>query len=122
MCYHQHFFSVLECCEQNSSRRPAELLDKVSPTLGGGLAKALPTGKETTVLDIASGFTVPLAREGINRATRSILAKRTRNINKRFNWSRFSRNTLPGIIGRMESIARYRGFLDPTVARLTIFN
>jgi len=111
------FLASLNVVNRTLAARPAELLDKVSPTLGGGLAKALPTGKETTVLDIASGFTVPLAREGINRATRSILA-REQEILTRGLTGPDSVGTLAGIIGRMESIARYRGFLDPTVARL----
>ena len=111
------FLASLNVANRTLAARPAELLDKISPTLGAGLGKALPTGKETTVLDLASGFTVPLAREGIKSATRNILA-REQDILTRGLVGEDSVGTLSGIIGRMEAIARYRGFLDPAVARL----
>ena len=111
------FLASLNVVNRTLAARPAELLDKISPTLGAGLGKALPTGKETTVLDLASGFTVPLAREGIKSATRNILA-REQDILTRGLIGEDSVGTLSGIIGRMEAIARYRGFLDPAVARL----
>jgi len=111
------FLASLNVANRTLAARPAELLDKISPTLGAGLGKALPTGKETTVLDLASGFTVPLAREGIKSATRNILA-REQDILTRGLIGEDSVGTLSGIIGRMEAIARYRGFLDPAVARL----
>ena len=111
------FLASLNVVNRTLAARPAELLDKISPTLGAGLGKALPTGKETTVLDLASGFTVPLAREGIKSATRNILA-REQDILTRGLVGEDSVGTLSGIIGRMEAIARYRGFLDPAVARL----
>ena len=105
------FLASLNVVNRTLAARPAELLDKISPTLGAGLGKALPTGKETTVLDLASGFTVPLAREGIKSATRNILA-REQDILTRGLIGEDSVGTLSGIIGRMEAIARYRGFLD----------
>ena len=111
------FLASLNVANRTLSARPTELLDKISPTLGGGLAKALPTGKETTVLDIASGFTVPMVREGIKGATRRIL-QREQEILQRGIGGEEGVSTLQGIIGRMEALARYRGFLNPVVARL----
>ena len=111
------FLASLNVVNRTLAARPAELLDKLSPTLGSGLGKALPTGKQTTVLDLASGFTVPLAREGLKRATASIL-EREQNLLTRGLTGDDSVGTLAGIIGRMEAIARYRGFLSPEVARV----
>ena len=111
------FLASLNVVNRTLAARPAELLDKLSPTLGSGLGKVLPTGKQTTVLDIASGFTVPLAREGIKGATRRIL-EREQDLLTRGLTGDDSVGTLAGIIGRMEAIARYRGFLSPEVARL----
>ena len=111
------FLASLNVVNRTLAARPAEILDKISPTLGAGFGKALPTGKQTTVLDIASGFTVPLAREGIRRATKNIL-EREQDILAKGLVGEDSVGTLSGIIGRMEAIARYRGFLDPAVARL----
>ena len=39
------FLASLNVANRTLAARPAELLDKLSPTLGGGLAKALPSGK-----------------------------------------------------------------------------
>mgnify|MGYP001210010617 CR=1 FL=1 len=111
------FLASLNIVNRTLAARPAELLDKISPTLGSGFGKALPTGKQTTVLDLASGFTVPLAREGIKRATASIL-EREQELLTRGLTGDDSVGTLAGIIGRMEAIARYRGFLSPEVARV----
>ena len=104
------FLASLNVVNRTLAARPAELLDKLSPTLGSGLGKALPTGKQTTVLDLASGFTVPLAREGLKRATASIL-EREQNLLTRGLTGDDSVGTLAGIIGRMEAIALG---IDPT--------
>ena len=92
------------------SARPIEALTKLNTKAGDIAANVLP--RESTVLDLASGMTVPLAKGMIENGKRAIL-KRERDLLD----SASDVRTLPSIIGKMEALLRYRGFLDPIVAR-----
>ena len=89
--------------------RPVEGIRALNEKVGNIAGKILP--ENTTVLDIASGMTVPLARGMIDTAKRSI-AKREDLLTK----DPQQLSTLSGFIAKMESLLRYRGFLDPVVA------
>jgi hypothetical protein len=91
--------------------RPIEGIKSVNETLGNFAGKVLP--ENTTVLDIASGMTVPLARGIIDTSKRAI-AKREELLTK---GEPGEISSLQGFIGKIESLLRYRGFLDPIVAR-----
>ena len=111
------FLASLNAVNRTLAARPVELLESLGvPTVGKAIGNVLPTGKDTTVLDIASGFTVPATRKLFQFATDSIL-QREQDLLTRGLIGDQAVNTLPGIIGRMEAIARYRGFLTPDVAR-----
>jgi hypothetical protein len=100
----------LKVLNKTLSARPIEALSNFNKTVGGVAANILP--KESTVLDIASGMTVPLAKGMIEGAKRSIgrreIALKQGDPNMR---------SLPALVGKMEALLRYRGFLDPVVAR-----
>ena len=111
------FLASLNAVNRTLAARPVELLESLGvPTVGKAIGNVLPTGKDTTVLDIASGFTVPATRKLFQVATQNII-QREQDLITRGLYGEGSVNTLSGIIGRMEAIARYRGFLTPEVAR-----
>ena len=111
------FLTSLTAINRTLAARPVELLEQFgAANVGKAIGNVLPTGKDTTVLDIASGFTVPATRKIFQYATDSIL-QREQDLLTRGLIGDKAVNTLPGIIGRMEAIARYRGFLTPDVAR-----
>ena len=89
--------------------RPVEGIKALNEKVGNIAGKILP--ENTTVLDIASGMTVPLARGMIDTAKKSI-ARREELLTK----DPQKLTTLPSFIAKMESLLRYRG-LDPVVAR-----
>jgi hypothetical protein len=90
--------------------RPVEGIRALNETVGNFAGKVIP--ENTTVLDLASGMTVPLARGMIDTAKRSI-ARREELLIK----DPQKLTTLPSFIAKIESLLRYRGFLDPIVAR-----
>jgi hypothetical protein len=90
--------------------RPVEGIKALNETVGNFAGKVIP--ENTTVLDLASGMTVPLARGMIDTAKRSI-ARREELLIK----DPQKLTTLPSFIAKIESLLRYRGFLDPIVAR-----
>jgi len=104
------FSASLNVLNRTLSARPVEALSKLNETAGNFAGNVLP--KETTILDLASGMTLPLARTGIEGVKRGI-EKRAQDLLLEGE----SVSTLPKFIGKMEALLRYRGFLDPVVAR-----
>lgn len=102
--------SSLNVLSKTLGARPVEGLTAINETLGNFVGKALP--KETTVLDLASGFTVPLMRDGVIPTIKSGISKREAEL-----LAGQDASTLRSFIGKMEALLRYRGFLDPIVAR-----
>jgi hypothetical protein len=100
----------LKVLNKTLSARPIEALTELNSKVGNVAANVLP--RESTVLDIASGMTVPLAKGMIEGAKRSI-GQREMALKQ----GESTMRSLPSLIGKMEALLRYRGFLDPIVAR-----
>ena len=100
----------LKVLNKTLSARPIEALTELNSRVGNAVGNVLP--KESTVLDIASGMTVPLAKGMIEGAKKSI-GRREMALKQNESGMR----SLPALVGKMEALLRYRGFLDPIVAR-----
>ena len=104
------FGASLNVLNRTLGARPIEALSTLNKTAGNFAGAVLP--KETTVLDLASGMTVPLARTAVGGVKKAI-AKREQNLKLEGE----DVSTLPKIVGKLEALFRYRGFLEPVVAR-----
>jgi len=104
------FGASLKVLNKTLSARPVEGLTQLNQSVGNFAGKVLP--QNTTVLDLASGMTLPLAKGIIDTSKRAIRARETQLLTQGQ-----GARTLPSIIGKLEALLRYRGFLDPVVAR-----
>ena len=104
------FGASLKVLNKTLSARPIEGLTQLNQSVGNFAGKVLP--QNTTVLDLASGMTLPLAKGIVDTSKRAIRARETQLLTQGQ-----GAQTLPRIIGKLEALLRYRGFLDPVVAR-----